>query len=209
MQIDPIGNKLINTYDTWGKILSSKTNLRGVTTFTYEKLSNNDSKITEYSADGDQTIKYTNNLGQNYKITSKGFNQDSFVSVNVNFDELGRKIGESEPYFGSSPSKWNTTEYDDYSRVIKKTVFTGKIVTITYNKRTITSTETNANNRFKTQVYDPLNNLTSATDLGGTITYKYTANGENVEASYGANKVSITYDNWGNRSEFYDPSNGH
>ncbi len=208
-QKDPLNNTLTNTYDSWGKLLTSKTNLGGTTTYTYEKLSNGDAKVIEYSPDGDQKITYTNKLGQNYKSSVKGFSSGSYVSSEVIFDTLGRKIKESEPYFeGNSASKWNVTDYDDYSRPIKITQYTGKITTSSYSGRTVTATETNANNRFKTQVFDAIGNVTSTTDKGGTIEFKYNAAGENIESKYDKNIVTTQYDKWGRKSLFNDPSNG-
>ena len=189
--------------------MTSKTNLGGTTTYAYEKLSNGDAKVTEYSPDNDQKITYTNKLGQNYKSSVKGFAENSYVSQEVQYDVLGRKIKESEPYFeGTSASKWNVTEYDDYSRPIKITQYTGKITTSSYSGRTVTATETNANNRFKTQVFDAIGNVTSTTDKGGTIEFKYNAAGENIESKYDKNVVTTQYDNWGRKSLFDDPSNG-
>lgn len=208
-QTDHLNNTLTNTYDNWGKMLTSKTNLGGTTTYTYEKLSNGDSKVTEYSPDGNQKITYTNKLGQNYKSSVKGFSSGFYVSSEVVFDVLGRKIKESEPYFeGTAVSKWNVTEYDDYSRPIKITQCTGKITTSSYSGRTVTATETNANNRFKTQVFDAIGNVTSTTDKGGTIEFKYNAAGENIESKYGKNIVTTQYDSWGRKRLFNDPSNG-
>ena len=211
-QTDHLNNTLTNSYDDWGKLLTSKTNLGGTTTYTYQKFSNGDSKVTEYSPDNDQKISYTNNLGQNYKSSVKGFAENSYLSQEVQFDVLGRKIKDSEPYFddfdGATPSKWNVTEYDDYSRPVKITQYTGKITTSSYNGRTVTATETNANNRFKTQVFDAIGNVTSTTDKGGTIEFKYNAAGENIESKYDKNIVTTQYDNWGRKSLFNDPSNG-
>ena len=208
-QKDPLNNTLTNTYDSWGKLLTSKTNLGGTTTYTYEKLSNGDAKVIEYSPDGDQKITYTNKLGQNYKSSVKGFSSGSYVSSEVIFDTLGRKIKESEPYFeGASASKWNVTDYDDYSRPIKFTAYTGKITTSSYIGRTVTATETNATGRFKTQVFDAIGNLSSVTDKGGTINNTYNAAGDIIEAKYGTNSVTTKYDNWGRKIEFNDPSNG-
>lgn len=208
-QTDTLNNILTNAYDSWGKLLTSKTNLGGTTTYTYEKLSNGDAKVIEYSPDGDQKITYTNNLGQNYKSSVKGFADGSYVSSEVVFDAIGRKIKESEPYFeGTSASKWNVTDYDDYSRPIKFTTYTGKITTISYSGRTVTATETNATGRFKTQVFDAIGNLSSVTDKGGTINNTYNAAGDIIEAKYGTNSVTTKYDNWGRKIEFNDPSNG-
>ena len=207
-QSDPIGNTVTNTYDAWGKLLTSKTNLGGTTSYTYEKLSNGDAKVTEYSPDGDQKISYTNKLGQNYKTTVKGFSSGSYVSSDIIFDSLGRKIQQADPKFEGMSSGWERTEYDDYSRPKKVTLSTGKIIETSYNGKTVTAQETNATGRFKTQVYDAIGNLYSVTDKGGTIYYKYNAAGDNIETKYGTNIITTKYDNWGRKSEFNDPANG-
>ncbi|WP_374441915.1 RHS repeat-associated core domain-containing protein [Epilithonimonas sp.] len=216
-QSDPIGNTVTNTYDAWGKLLTSKTNLGGTTSYTYEKLSNGDAKVTEYSPDGeqnnsyrdgDQKISYTNKLGQNYKTTVKGFSNGSYVSSDIIFDALGRKIQQADPKFEGTSSGWERTEYDDYSRPKKVTLSTGKIIETSYNGKTVTAQETNVTGRFKTQVYDAIGNLYSVTDKGGTIYYKYNAAGDNIETKYGTNIITTKYDNWGRKSEFNDPANG-
>ena len=208
-QTDPLGNKLTNTYDAWGKMLTSKTNLGGTTTYTYEKFYNGDARITEYSPDGDEKATYTNKIGQNYKTRVKSVNSGRYVAKDIQYDELGRKTAESEPYYeGEGASKWNTIQYDEYSRPIKATSFTGKIVESSYNGRTVTVTETNANNRFKKQTADPLGNIIMSEDKGGVINFKFNAAGQVREVKYGNNTVTTQYDEWGRKSEFYDPSNG-
>jgi len=207
-QTDPLGIIITKQYDGWGKIVKFKNNLGGTITYTYERASDGDAIITEYSPDGDKKISYTNKLGQNYKSTSKKFGSGQYISVLNSFDDLGRETGKSESYTGQSPSQFNTIEYDDYSRPKKATSFTGKIVETTYNLRTVTTTETNANNRFKKQTSDPIGNIISSEDLGGIINFKYNASGENIEANYAGNIVKNTYDVWGNKIRFEDPSNG-
>ena len=208
-QKDPLGNTLTNSYDSWGKLLSVSTNLGGTKTITYEKLNNHDVKTTEYSPDGGVGISFTNKIGQTYKSTAKVFGKNQYASKEVHYDALGRKIKESEPYIDEwEPPRWNTIEYDEYSRPIKATAFTGKIVETKYTKNTVTVTETNANNRFKKQTFDALGNITSTEDKGGIIEFKYNAAGEVIEAKYGTNIVTTKYDAWGRKIEYHDPSNG-
>ena len=134
---------------------------------------------------------------------------NTYASKEVHYDALGRKIKESEAYLNdASASQWNTIEYDEYSRPIKATAFTGKIVETKYTKNTVTATETNANNRFKKQTFDALGNITSTEDKGGIIEFKYNATGEVIEAKYGTNIVTTKYDAWGRKIEYHDPSNG-
>jgi len=209
-QTDPFGVVLTNTYDNWGKTLTSKTNLSATVTYTYEKLSNGDAKVTETVSTGEQKITYTNKIGQNYKTTTKAFKPtNSYISVESQYDVLGRKTAYSEPYFeGSVATKWNTVEYDDYSRPKKATSFTGKIVETTYSGSTVTVTETNSTGKFKKQTVDAVGYTISTEDKGGVINFKYNASGENTEAKYDTNVVTNKYDAWGRKTEFYDPSNG-
>lgn len=206
-QTDPLGSTLTNTYDSWGKMLSSTTNLGGTTSYTYEKLDNHDVRTIVYAPDGSESVSYTNKIGQTYKSSTKAFGQKSVFKV-IKYDALGRKIKESEPYFEGEGTSWNTIEYDEYSRPIKATAFTGKIVETKYTKNSVTATETNANNRFKKQTFDALGNISSTEDKGGVIEFKYNAAGENIEAKYGTNIVTTQYDAWGRKIEFHDPSNG-
>ena len=135
--------------------------------------------------------------------------EEKYVSKETQYDVLGRKVRESEPYFeGQGASQWNTIEYDEYSRPVKAIAFTGKIVETAYTKNTVTTTETNANGRFKKQTFDAIGNVISTEDKGGTIFFKYNAAGEQIEAKYGTNTVTTSYDAWGRKIEFFDPSNG-
>jgi len=224
-QTDPLGVVLTNEYDGWGKILKSKTNLSGYTTYEYKKESNGDAVITEYSADGDQKISYTNKYGQNYINKAKKFGQGQYVSVKVNYDALGRKIGESEPYTGDTPplwpnnitydtdvkvEGWNLIKYNDnvYPADIKVISFNDKRVKTSVLGRTTTIKELNGYERTTSKTTDAIGNIITSNDKGGTITFTYNAAGENTEANYEGNIVKNTYDAWGNKTKFEDPSNG-
>ncbi|WP_370899703.1 RHS repeat-associated core domain-containing protein [Chryseobacterium gossypii] len=210
-QTDPLGNTITNTYDHWGKLLSSTSNLEGATTYTYERDSNSNITVTKYSPDGDVSKSITNKLGQEYKVTTKAFGQGQFVSKETEFDVLGRKIKESEPYFeGQSPSQWNTIVYDDsvFPAKVTATAFNGKQTETAVSGLTTTVKEINGNVRTYTKTVDALGNTISTTDKGGTITYSYNAAGEQIQAKYEQNTVSTGYDSWGRKSQFNDPSNG-
>lgn len=210
-QTDPIGNTLINKYDRWGKLLSSKTNLEGTTTYQYIKDANANITIVQYSPNGDVSKKHTNKFGQEYKVSNKALAQGQFVSKETQYDVLGRKISESEPFFeGNSPTQWNTITYDDTvfpTRITTKS-FNGKEVTTSVIGLTTTVKENNGNARTTTKTVDAIGNTVSSSDKGGTITFSYNAAGEQIQAKYAENIVTTKYDVWGRKSEFHDPSNG-
>lgn len=212
-QTDPLGNTLINTYDTWGKLLTSKTNLGGTTTYEYKRDDNANITVIQYDSDGDISKKYTNKLGQEYKSSTKAFGQGQYVSQETQYDVLGRKIKESEPYFeGQSASGWNILAYDDsvFPAKITTTAYTGKQMETSVSGLTTTVKESNLADygRITTKTTDALGNVISSTDKGGTIQFSYNAAGEQIKAQYAENIVTTKYDSWGRKSEFNDPSNG-
>lgn len=211
--ISPLGNNIINTYDAWNKIIKSKSNLEGTTTYTYQIDDNYNTFVTAYDPDGDISKKYTNKLNQDYKTSTKAFGQGKFVSKEAQYDLLGRKVQESEAYFeGQSASQWNTTVYDDtvFPAKVTSSLFSGKQLETSINGNVTTIKETNPADygRIKTQTVDALDNIIASTDEGGTITFGYNAVGEQITSQYAGSQVITKYDAWGRKSEFNDPSNG-
>lgn len=121
------------------------------------------------------------------------------------YDHQDRLTKESEPYTGSAATQWNETQYDEYGRIKKTISYTGKTTNITYSGLSST-----ANNGIKsvTTTKDPLGNVVSVSDPGGTITYTYYANGMQKTASYSGITIRIEQDGWGRKTKLTDPSAG-
>ncbi|MCY1662608.1 RHS repeat-associated core domain-containing protein [Chryseobacterium sp. SL1] len=210
-QTDPFDNSITNSYDAWGKLLSSESSLGGITTYQYEKDNNLNVTVTQNDPDGNVSKKFTNKFGQVYKTSTKAFGQGQFVSQVTQYDALGRKVSESEPYFeGQSPSQWNTIVYNDtvYPAKVTATAFNGKQTESKITGSTTIVKELNGYARTTTKITDALGNVVSTTDKGGTIQFSYNAAGQQIKAKYGENSVVTKYDAWGRKSEFNDPSNG-
>ncbi len=216
-----------NTYDGWGKLLTSKTNLGGKTTYAYAKDNNSNISITQYDPDGDISKKYTNKLGQEYKKVTKSFGQNIYIATYSVYDLLGRKIRETEPYFENgdevpNATQWSVNIYDDSvypARVTSKglakintqgliTSFSGKEITASVSGNTTSVQENNGYGRLNTKTTDALGNVITTTDKGGSIQFSYNAAGEQIKAQYAENIVTTEYDAWGRKSKFNDPSNG-
>jgi len=210
-QTDALGNTLTSTYDGWGKLLTSTTNLGGTTSYQYDKDSNYMVTITQNSPDGNVSKKFTDVWGQVFKTSTKAFGQGKFICQQTQFDNLGRKIKESEPYFeGQSATQWNSIAYDDsvYPAKVTATAFAGKKTETTVSGFTTTVKETTGYQRTTTKTNDALGNTVSTTDKGGLVQFLYNAAGQQVQATYAENAVTTKYDCWGRKSEFTDPSNG-
>jgi RHS repeat-associated protein len=208
-QTDPLGNTVTNTYDGWGKLTKSKQNLTGTTTYTYEK-QGDDIVATEYSPTGNIKETHTNKKGEQYLVRTKGFESGSYIAKQVEYDAVGRKIKESEPYDEAESPKWNVFSYDNSVFPAKVTVtgFNGKIVETQVNGLITTVKESNGYNRSSQKTVDVLGNVIESEDKGGIIKFTYNAAGQNISATYGQNTVTTKYDLWGRKAEFTDPSNG-
>ncbi|MGE8533128.1 MAG: RHS repeat-associated core domain-containing protein [Chryseobacterium sp.] len=210
-QTDALGNTLVNVYDGWGTLSTSKTNIGGTTTYQYNRDNNSNITVTQYNPNGDISKKYTNRLGQQYKVSTKAFGQGQYISQETQYDVLGRKTKESEPYFeGQTANMWNTIVYDDTVFPTKVTAasFNGKQMETSISGLTTTVREINGYGRTTSKTNDVLGNTVSSTDKGGKIQFSYNAAGEQIKAQYAENMVSTKYDSWGRKSEFNDPSNG-
>ena len=229
-QTDPLGNSVDNIYDGWGKLEISKTNLGGVTTYTYEKLIDGSSKVTQYAPDTTPKETYTDKLGRHYKTRSRGFNGEAYtvsvpgsgldvyypaetntyLSVSTQYDILGRKTAESEPYLDQETPKWNMISYDDsvFPPVVTATSFNGKLMKTTVEGITTLVEELNGNRRITKKTTDALENVISSEDKGGIINFSFNASNQQTSAQYGNNTVTTEYDVWGRKSRFHDPSNG-
>lgn len=210
-QTDPLGNTLNNFYDNWGKLGITTTNFRGLTSYAYEKDNNFNTVLTKIDSDDNITKTYTNKLGQVYKASTKVFGQGQYVSKETQYDVLGRKTKESEPYFeGQSASQWNTIAYDDsvFPARITATAFNGKQTETNVSGLTASIKELNGYGRTTSKTTDALGNIVSSTDPGGTIQFSYNASGQQIQTKYAENIVTTKYDPWGRKSEFNDPSNG-
>ncbi|WP_326981703.1 RHS repeat-associated core domain-containing protein [Chryseobacterium sp. MYb264] len=209
-KIDPLGNVLTNTYNGWGKLISSHHSLEGETSYTYTKDGDN-AVVTSTTPDGNISQVYTNVWGDEYKTKTKAFGQGKFSAKEIQYDDLFRKIKESEPYFeGQTSRQWNEIAYDDsvFPSKVTVTAFNGKQTQTSVSGSTTIVKEMNGYGRTTSKTADALGNIISTSDHGGTVQFSYNAAGEQIQAKYAENIVTTLYDSWGRKKEFNDPSNG-
>lgn len=206
-ETDKFGAVTSTEYDNWGKLLkvtlsgSSTTPL--ITQYQYNR-DNNGWNIVSFN---DQTkaykAQYFDAVGNNVKNTIKGFSDGQYISTSTEYDFLGRKLRESQPYF-SSPSQWRTYEYDHLLRPIRIVSHTGLILTNSYNGLSATTVE---GVRSKKITKDAVGNTAQLVDNGTeTINYTYNPNGTVKTTTYGSHVITTGYDVWGRRTSLLDPS---
>lgn len=198
-------------YDGWGKLsVSLVTGLSIIPksiTYTYERDSDGGYSVQKNAAGTNEMDKTFHDVSGNVvKTTTKGFANNSTISQMTEFDGLGRKIRVSEPYF-SNPERYTEITYDYLHRPILITgPILGKIQTFDYSHglKTITVTD----GKQATVTVDALGNKIRTTDPGGTIDYKYFANGAPRQVTYGEHEIKYDIDGWGNKVWMLDPNAG-
>lgn len=191
-------------YDSWFKKIKTTDYLGKSNIYTYAKSA--EKSVFTNTGDDNSFVEVTyDDLDRKVKVKVKDL-AGNFTSINYYYDIYSRNYKTSEPYFGSSPSMYNETKYDEYGRVIKSIEYTGKITDITYSGLT---SIINENSKTKTIAKDVIGNTVSMTDSpGGTITYAYYANGNLKESDYSGSKTTITQDGWGRKIMLLDSSAG-
>ncbi|MGM5631400.1 FG-GAP-like repeat-containing protein [Apibacter raozihei] len=207
---DALGTKIQTVYDGWGKLIkvtTTGTSDQPLITYTeYQRTSEGGAKIISFNNQtGEYSALYKDVYGRDIKATTKGFASGTYVSKETVYDVLGRKLKESEPYFESegSPAYWNLTEYDELSRPVKQTLFTGKVNTISYKGLSVTTSD---GVKKKTLTKDANGNTIKVDDNGETITYSYYANGTPKTSNYGGHIITTKQDGWGRKIYLHDPA---
>lgn len=206
-ETDKFGAITSTEYDKWGKLLkitlSNSSTAPIITQYQYNRDSNGWSIISFSDQTKAYKAQYFDAVGNNIKNTIKGFSDGQYVSTSTEYDFLGRKLRESQPYF-SSPSQWRTYEYDHLLRPIKITNHTGLILTNSYNGLSATTVE---GVRSKKITKDAVGNTAQLVDNGTeTINYTYYPHGGVKTTTYGSHIITTRYDVWGRRTSLLDPS---
>ena len=207
---NPFTQATTSVYDTWGKRTSVTDNALGITThYTYTRVGDvyrtTITKTLENGlSDGSCSFIEQDVLAREVRRGSKNLN-GVWTYINTEYDAFGRKYRTSEPYLeGANPTQWTVYAYDDYSRPVRVTSFTGKVVTTNYNGLTVTVQDTVMN---KTKTIDANEQVvTTIDDPGGTVNYKYDANYNLLESDYDGLKTTMEYDNWGRKTLLEDRS---
>jgi len=200
---NPFGQITKSIYDSWGKRTKVTDYLNKNINYIYSK-SGTTYTTTENSDDGSSTKIFADALGRTVKKGKKNLDgQWSYVSIE--YDALGRKFRESEPYIGTTPVLWNTSEYDEYSRIKKSISATGLETTLTYGNGVVQATD---GLRTTKSVKNANGHMTSAQDNGGIIYYTYYADGSLKTSNFEGTELAMEYDGYGRKTKLTDPSAG-
>lgn len=210
--LDVIGT---TNYDDWGKItqnsVTGSSSSGQISTLEYTRFTDGGFSVTTTDSNTNEiSSSFQDVFGRNVKSTTKGFDANSWISKSTEYDFLGRKTRESEPYFDGNPTsplsagtKWNTVTYDYLSRPIQQIGYNGRTQSINYAG--LSTTTTDGPKTTKVTV-DANKNKTELVDNTETLTYTYYANGTPKETIYGNHKITTKFDGWGRQYYMLDPS---
>jgi RHS repeat-associated protein len=206
-EVSPLGLTTSYQYDGWGNA-TEVTNYLGKKTYITKSLNPEQAlgyytltKTTEGSGVEESVLDV---FDREVLARTKGLN-DQWISVQTQYDLFGKELAKSEPFLPSDPIKWNTTEYDDLNRPIKKTSYNGRVATTCYEGFKITVED---GHKKIIKWIDAMGYTIKHQDAGGTIHYKYHPNGALKETDFEGIKTKIEIDGWGNKKKLIEPSAG-
>ena len=206
-ETNPFGLSTYYEYDSWYRRDKEINYLYNETVYSFDRISTDGKYTISESVEGgmDKVTTY-DALNRSIKESITSIN-NQWVEKSMQYDILDRAISTSEPYFSnSSPTQWNTVEFDQYGRVVSQESYTGRITTITYNGLITTVDE---DSKITITQKDHAGNVIKIQDPGGIVNYTYYPNGTIKTASYGGNIVSTAIDAWGRKTQLSDPSAGN
>ena len=205
-QQNPLGQVTTSTIDNWGKQTKVTDFLGKSINYSYTRTAANVYTTTQTGDDGSSSFTDSDALAKVIRKGSKNFNGDWVYAVSE-YDTLGKKVRDSEPYFSTAtPTQWTNYYFDEYNRPTQTVSPTGKTVTTTYNGLTISAFDSVIT---KTKTMNANGQAVLATDTpGGNIIFKYDAMGNLIESDYDGIALKMEYDNWGRKTKLTDTSAG-
>ena len=196
-------------YDEFGreKQVTNPDNTVKNTTYSWSSNSGTNSLYSVKEQSTGQPIVYTVYDALNREIRKMDYRFDGSCRYKDKiYDVYGRLQKESYPFKGSSATKWNMYEYDEYDRVVSVLDASGREVTTSYNGNSVTTT---VDGITSTKTYDVLGRLVSVTDPAGTITYNLAPDGQPTSIVAPGNiTTTFSYDQYRRRTSIVDPSAG-
>jgi RHS repeat-associated protein len=217
-ETNPYGLTTSYEYDSWFKKTKTTDYLGKTNSYAYLKEGINTKITSEGDPDeGSYSEELYDDLGRKTRTGIKDI-QGVMSYKHYKYDIYDRNYSSSEPYYSAStpPSGagglWNTTQYDEYGRPIIATNFTGKTISMAYDKLTTTVTDSSTG-KTKASTKNAMGNVVKMveTPTGGnpqTVDYSYYANGNLKKTDYSGTKITITQDGWGRKTQLVDPSAG-
>jgi RHS repeat-associated protein len=149
--------------------------------------------------------KYTDAFGRETRTSVSGLDGGE-IYTDKNYDSFGRLLSSSMPYkVGQSPFLTNYS-YDAYDRIENIASSNGTNTSYTYRGNQVIVNKDGVVTKTTT---DPIGNIVSSTDDGGTVNYVYRADGQPESINVAGVQTSFEYnDDYNRQTKLIDPSAG-
>lgn len=168
------------------------------------------------------SVKYMNFMGQELRVATQGFAQNTLIHKDTEYDARGRVSKVYEPYFkGDEPLYYGTTQYDVFDRVTRILAPDTSITSYDYLGYKKTTRLEAQYQGVLVDWQDTLDRQRSSTknvfgetrlidDESGILQYVFDATGNLSEAiNPDGNRVLTGFDDYGRRISIQDPSKGN
>lgn len=210
---DPNNRTTTNTYDIFGRVISTRNALNETTIRSYDDIGivgvqRVTTRVPDGSPDGLWSEEYFDGLGRTFKIRKKAA-AGRVVVEETDYDARGAIRRQSLPRFEGTNAIWTSFQYDPLGRQTSVSHPDSHSETTAYGDWSVTATDRNG--RSRTQVKDAYSRVTEVTEPGvATSTrFAYDAAGRLVQVTdSGENFTSITYDSLGRKTSMTEPNTG-
>ena len=206
-ETDPYNRTASYTYNPFGRMISETDYLGNTTEYNSFKTGNllgvKSYKEQVIHPDGVQSETVINRWGNKIKESTTDIDGE-WIHTSYSYDTQNRLLKQSEPYKNEA-GLWTAFEYDEYGRLKKSTLPTGRQITVSYNGLITT---TNDGVKTRSETLNVIGKTKRVVDNGQTINYNYNPNGTLKNTNYGGYVISFTYDLWGRKTQMTDPSAG-
>lgn len=167
--------------------------------------------VTTYTTGGTTNTNYYDQLNRNVASTTEGFDGRT-IWKDTFYDDLGRVIQQSVPYFTGATPYYTRFKYDVLGRAVETTNPDDSVIKVNYDG--LTTITTNPLNQQVTKIANVYGKIIKSIDNNGfQVTYHYDSynNLLNLQEGQGtqAIKSTISYDKLGHKKSINDPDKGN
>lgn len=172
---------------------------------------------TTQDSTGAWSVKYFDHLSRTVRtkaLGSTGNDQTRVVIQDFAFDELGRDVGKTIPYFegefNGDRTYWGRNYFDEFGRVYRSVAPTETgLIESTFEYQGLTKTAYGPDGFKKESESDGLGNVVRITENDeSTITRQYDVANNLVLSNTNGQVTTFKYDRFGNKTEMTDPVMG-
>jgi RHS repeat-associated protein len=208
------GITFTNTYDAFGRLLSTTNTQKGVTVSTNYAWDINTltgtihKKTTTDPGRPDEILWY--DVMDRVKRKDVQVFGNTWSTQNTSYDIRGNISSSTLPFKTGEQVFTSTNLYDIYNRLSSTSNLIGTTTyAYAYNSGNLITTITNPGNQVKSSITDPAGKTINVTDNGGTLNYTYYSHGKLKEVLQGSLVLTfMNYDEYARQTQLIDANAG-